>query len=87
MLCDVHLGVLMGLELCSCGGLVYFQNPNSKLNFRFQLYHKCISQEFSYLSVVLINKEGLKTKHVTLFFGFETLGLCYVFVWCEDERK
>ena len=21
------------------------------------------------------------------FFGFETLGLCYVFVWCEDERK
>ena len=22
-----------------------------------------------------------------LFFGFETLGLCYVFVWCEDERK
>ena len=21
------------------------------------------------------------------FFGFETLGLCSVFVWCEDERK
>ena len=22
-----------------------------------------------------------------LFLGFETLGLCYVLVWCEDERK
>ena len=21
------------------------------------------------------------------FFGFETLGLCYVLVWCEDKRR
>ena len=24
---------------------------------------------------------------ISLFFFFETLRLCSVFVWCEDERK
>ena len=36
---------------------------------------------------VWIGMRALVVGFFFFFFGFDTLGLCSIFIWCEDERK